>query len=85
MVKPANVKLIPHLPKDSIADAPLNYRHAARGEADNIVRLSLLEKRFNHLQMRSDPNHREVHTYNRVCRISSDISTPVGALVNIYA
>ena len=85
MEKPADVKLLPHLPYDFLAESSRKVRQTARGDEDRIVPLALLEERRRRPQMRADSNHRGVHKYNRVCRISSDTGVTVGAQIDIYA
>ncbi len=85
MVKPSSLKLLPYLLHDYRDDSFHHGSQAARGEADRIVHLSLIEERSHRLQTTRHVHHREAQTYTRVSRVTGSVGVSVGALIDIYA
>ena len=84
MVKPAEIKLLPHLPNDHLTESSRSARKIGRRRVDDVIRMSLLEERTVRKQVAVNSKFRRVHTHQSVRRIYHHIEVPVGALIDIY-
>jgi hypothetical protein len=85
MVKPASLKLLSYLPYDYRDDSIRPDNPSARREADRIVHLTFLEKRFHRLQTTGQAYFRQAQTYTRMSHTTGTVGVPVGVLIDIYA
>ena len=84
MMKAADIKLLPHLPNDHLAESSRSARKIGRRRVDDVIRMSLLEERNVRKQVAINSKLRRVHTHQSVRRIYHHIEVPVGALIDIY-
>ena len=85
MVKPAEIKLLPHLPNEHLAEASRSGRKMRKRKADNVIRMSLLEERTVRRQVAVNSKLRKVHTHQSARRIYRRVEIPLGGLIDIYA
>ena len=85
MVKPTEIKLLPHLPNEHFAESSRSRRKIGKRKADDVIRMSLLEERTVRRMVGVHSNLRKVHAHLRVRRIYSQIEIPLGARIDIYA
>ena len=85
MVKPAEIKLLPHRPNERLAESSRSGKKTGKRKADDVIRMSLLEERTVRRQVAVNSNLRKVYTHQSVRRIYSQIEIPVGARIDIYA
>jgi hypothetical protein len=85
MVKPAEIKLLPHLPNEQLAGSSRKSRKIGKRKADDVIRMSLLEERTVRKQVAGNSKLRKVHSHQSVRRIYHHIEFPVGSLIDIYA
>ena len=85
MVKPAEIKLLPHLPNEHLSESPRNGRKIRNRKAGDVIRMSLLEERTVRKQVAVKSKLRKVHTHQSVRRIYRHVEIPLGGLIDIYA